>query len=110
MSENKLKNIKFVCDCGRNKHKLQLCTRISTGTKYTRQSMYVCYDCFNIDKFRKEHNGSTPGICYPCYLKCHKSHKSEFFKFENSFYCDCGLTNDCMGKCVASIKAWQKLL
>ena len=90
----------FVCDCGRNKHKLQQCTRISTGSSYKTQSIYLCYDCFDVERYRKEHNGSTPGICYPCYLKCHKSHHSEFCMFSNSFFCDCGLSY-CTGKCFA---------
>jgi len=53
--------------------------------------MYVCYDCFDNDKYQKQHNGASVGICISCYKKCHSNHNVKFLKLAERFYCDCGL-------------------
>jgi hypothetical protein len=83
--------ITFVCDCGRYKHKQQLCTRQSTKKKYVKQSMYVCHDCFDVKTYSKKNGGNIPGMCFSCSKTCHLGHNKEFFAFSEGFFCDCGL-------------------
>ncbi|CAD8176150.1 unnamed protein product [Paramecium octaurelia] len=72
----------FYCDCGKYKHTTQLCTRKTTSFK------------------RQTHDGATPGVCYPCAMKCHKQHNLKLQGVASGFYCDCGL-NACKTACKA---------
>ncbi|CAD8069522.1 unnamed protein product [Paramecium primaurelia] len=94
------KSKSFYCDCGKYNHKSSLCTRQTTKFKRVQQSMYLCYDCFDIQKYQQTHDGAIPGVCYPCAKKCHKQHKLKFYQVAKHFYCDCGL-KDCKTKCTA---------
>lgn len=90
-------NIKFVCDCGRNGHKMDICTRISTEERYVQQKFYICYECFDVDQYKQSNGGRTPGVCHPCLNKCHSGHVYEELGVQEAF-CDCGKSY-CKIKC-----------
>jgi hypothetical protein len=78
----------FVCDCGRNRHILNLCTRITTKEKRVEQIFYTCSDCFQ-EKEYKEEKGGTPVVCKACSGRCHAGHRVTYFGV-NAGFCDCG--------------------
>lgn len=86
----------FYCDCGKMKDK-QACTRASAGMTNKKQSMYLCYTCFDISDYRRCYN-ATPGICYAYRSKYHKNHIVQFSHYSSAFYCDCGLA-ECKNRC-----------
>ncbi|CAK80152.1 unnamed protein product (macronuclear) [Paramecium tetraurelia] len=91
----------FSCHCGKQDHRVQLCTRESAGQQRVQQPMYLCLDCFDIKKYQQNHDGATPGVCHACAIKCHKLHNLQFYGVATDFYCDCGLTaseTDCRAK------------
>lgn len=72
----------FFCDCGKNSHKLSVCTYRSTGKKFMRQPFYRCYTCFS---------GPGEGCCFKCVKLCHAGHNVAYAGVLSA-YCDCGLT------------------
>jgi hypothetical protein len=76
-------NVKFVCDCGRNEHSLDVCTRVSTKERSVQQMLYRCHDCHSAQDSAKK-----IGICHPCSRKCHKGHIIEAIGDSNA-RCDC---------------------
>ena len=84
----------FYCDCGKFKHKLGVCTYLTSGNRFhPRQKFYRCYTCFS---------APNAGCCYPCMQNCHKDHNTEFVGTVDCF-CDCGL-DGCAISC--KIEAW----
>lgn len=90
-------NIKFVCDCGRNKHKLDICTRISTKERSVRQMLCVCHDCFDVQE-----GGKKVGFCHPCLKNCHEGHTYEGIGVSKG-RCECG-PKDWRAGCKACLK------
>jgi hypothetical protein len=84
--------MKFLCDCGRNKHEIDVCTKVSTNSKYVKQLMYVCYDCLDVEKYKKMKRGQQRGICNTCVKRCHAEHKTEKIGIIEGA-CDCGKKN-----------------
>jgi hypothetical protein len=69
-----------------------LCTKESTGNKYVKQRMFLCWTCFDIKSYRKSNNNRSPGVCYPCSQKCHKEHQTQDVGIIPGFFCDCGMS------------------
>lgn len=78
----------FVCDCGRNRHIVNGCTRLIRKQKRVNQMFYICYDCFDVEEYERRKN-STPVVCKPCFMKCHEGHRYKEFGLTDG-YCDCG--------------------
>jgi hypothetical protein len=79
----------FVCDCGRNRHRLDVCTRSTTGERRVNRVFYMCKDCFEVEDYRRENRGNTPVVCKTCLGKCHEGHQVEEYGLAPGF-CDCG--------------------
>ena len=91
---NKTSSSRFVCDCGRYRHEIPMCTLLSSGPIPVQQNWYHCSDCFNDPKL---------GCCYACSITCHKSHS--IYKMGNaSSTCNCGVTPRCKLSCHSSIE------
>lgn len=84
-------NAKFLCDCGKYGHEKMLCTKESTGKRYVKQRMFLCWTCFDVKSYRKTNNKRSPGVCYPCSQKCHADHNIEDVGIIPGFFCDCGM-------------------
>lgn len=82
--------IVMACDCGRQKHLLNTCTKNSTGKEKVKQCMYVCNECFgDLDQYLKI-NKKPPGICKGCFKTCHQDHKgARFYEYSESMVCQC---------------------
>lgn len=78
----------FVCDCGRNRHISNVCTRISTKDKRVRQMFYICYDCFEVEEYQRT-NAAIPVVCKACLERCHVGHQHRELGVGAGF-CDCG--------------------
>jgi hypothetical protein len=90
-------NIKFVCDCGRNKHKLDICTRVSTKERSVQQMFYVCHQCFDVQE-----GENKVGLCHPCLKKCHNGHAYEEIGVLE-VRCECG-RKDWRNQCCAVLE------
>lgn len=90
-------NIKFVCDCGRNKHKLDICTKVSTKERSVQQMLYVCHECYDVQE-----GGNKVGFCRPCLKKCHEGHAYEEVGVVDG-RCECG-RKDWRNKCCAVLE------
>lgn len=77
-----------VCDCGRNRHILNVCTRITTRERRVKQKFYTCKDCFQVEEYKKEKQ-ATPAVCKACSEKCHAGHQLKDAGVGFGF-CDCG--------------------
>ncbi|XP_065916896.1 uncharacterized protein [Dysidea avara] len=82
-------SINFYCDCGKNKHRKPICTRVSSDKQYVKQPWYLCLDCFQ---------EADEGCCYACAKNCHAGHRVYFKYLSQGAYCDCGL-DYCKAKC-----------
>ena len=86
------------CDCGKYKHRPNVCTYISTEKQFVKQPFYSCYTCFP-----QPSNYYQYGCCYQCMKNCHRGHSVKFAGIVKAF-CDCGLSC-CIIKCkIASVE------
>lgn len=83
------KNSAFVCDCGRNRHKKNICTKGSTAHKYVEQVLFQCWTCFDHEKNEFEEQNSRLVVCFACAGKCHRGHDLSK-EFLAKGFCDCG--------------------
>jgi hypothetical protein len=81
----------FVCDCGRNRHAVSVCTSLISGDKSVKQMLYRCYDCFEVADHQRT-NGYTSIVCKACFERCHMGHRYQTFGLGFEF-CNCGKTH-----------------
>jgi hypothetical protein len=76
-------NAHFVCDCGRNGHIAEVCSRNSTGLKQVKQSTFMC-ECQPRTVF-----------CFQCSKHCHQGNGHRVVGIESSSFACCCSSSTC---------------